>query len=361
MGGSNRSLAELLDALGNQIHRVLASPSDGQFLEHVKTHGLIEEHVPLPLTNRLYKVGYIYSMFRIAIWAVRNRKRLSAIHANATTGVGLAMLAGVAGRVPVVAWIHDPTTSPIRRKLVPITRRLHPRTRWAAVSLVAARVAGEYALVDPDAVKIVPNPIDRRRVLAPPPPAADTLCVGFLGGTSERKGFDMMPEVIEATSHLPLRWKLFIDTDRRLPTAESEVVDRLRGLGGDRVEILPRQPDVRKVYGVCHLVFAPSRHESFCRVVAESMANGIPVAASDLEPIRDLLGNDEAGLLFPAGDSRAAVEAISSLAGDASLRTRLGEEGKKRSAPFEPATVARAMLELYGVGNGTPEQGTVPR
>ncbi len=39
------------------------------------------------------------------------------------------------------------------------------------------------------------------------------------------------------------------------------------------------------------------------------MLNGIPVVASDIEPLRELLGDDEAGLLFPPGDAVAAAAA----------------------------------------------------
>ena len=80
---------------------------------------------------------------------------------------------------------------------------------------------------------------------------------------------------------------------------------RLRAMAADgRVSLEGKFPDVREVYARCDVVVCPSVLESFCRVAAEAMLNGIPVVGSDLAPIRALLGDDEAGLLFPGGRHR---------------------------------------------------------
>ena len=93
--------------------------------------------------------------------------------------------------------------------------------------------------------------------------------------------------------------------------------------------------------------------ESFCRVAAEAMLNGIPVAGSDLPPIRALLGDDEAGLLFPVGDTERAAAAIARLVADDGLRARLGAAGRRRAAPYDPASVRRQLLALYGIADRT--------
>ena len=93
----------------------------------------------------------------------------------------------------------------------------------------------------------------------------------------------------------------------------------------------------------------PSVLESFCRVAAEAMLNGIPVVGSDLAPIRALLGDDEAGLLFPVGDTHRAAEAIARLVADGG-RTALGAAGGGGRRP----TTRRASVascSLYGVAD----------
>ena len=49
-----------------------------------------------------------------------------------------------------------------------------------------------------------------------------------------------------------------------------------------RLEIRGKLTDVRKAYAECHVVVCPSVRESFCRVAAEAMLNGLPVVGTDL-------------------------------------------------------------------------------
>ena len=129
---------------------------------------------------------------------------------------------------------------------------------------------------------------------------------------------------------------------------------RLREMADDgRVSLEGKFPDVRAVYARCDVVVCPSVLESFCRVAAEAMLNGIPVVGSDLAPIRALLGEDEAGLLFPVGDKQRAAEAIARLVADDGLRARLGAAGRRRAAPYNPASVRRQLLALYGIADRT--------
>jgi phosphatidyl-myo-inositol alpha-mannosyltransferase len=77
------------------------------------------------------------------------------------------------------------------------------------------------------------------------------------------------------------------------------------------------------------------------------MLNGIPVVGSDLPPIRELLGDDEAGVIVPVGDTAAAAAAVTRLVGDEGLRARLGASGRRRALAYDPATVRRQLLGLY--------------
>jgi glycosyltransferase involved in cell wall biosynthesis len=79
------------------------------------------------------------------------------------------------------------------------------------------------------------------------------------------------------------------------------------------------------------------------------MLNGLPVVGSDLPPIRELIGDDEAGLLVPPEDVDAAAKAIIRLVDDPELRARLGAHGAERAAAFTPDSVRQALLERYGL------------
>ncbi len=344
IGGSNRSLVTLLENLEGRVNRVLASPRPGTFANFAEGRGVADEWVNLAHSGKLNRLRRLWDGIRLAWWSARNRKRLLAIHANATTGLNAVALAAVASRRPVVAWIHDPVSSRWGRWLGPWVRRLIPRLTITAVSSTAAGVAAEGGLVAPDDAVIVPNPLDPKDVVFTNPTPRRSVTVAVLGGSTYRKGFDLIPPIAEAVADLPIQWQIYIT---HLPTPENKAIwDQLEAMGSERVDIVGRVADVTIAYAGADIVLVPSREESFCRIAAEAMMNGIPVVATDIPPLRDLLG-DGAGLLFPPEDTEGAAVAIRSFATDEVAREHAGAIGRKRGEAFLPSGVAEQMLFLY--------------
>ncbi len=349
VGGSTRSLATVLGSLDGDADRVLAGPPTGKFVGLVGDNGAAETVLPLidhrPSWRPLRRA---WSALRLAWWVWRHRRWLSAIHANGLKELSLALPAALLGRVRLVVWVHNFLLPPSVKLLGPLWRLLLPRmdVRWAAVSPLAADLAAGAGLVARDDVVIVPNPIDPADVVAGDRADHTPVTVAYLGAPRAYKGFPDLPAIVEATDP-SVRWLVFSHpTDDDL----APTWDRLRALEAEgRLEIRGKLTDVRQAYACCDIVVCPSVRESFCRVAAEAMLNGIPVVGTDLEPIRDLLGDDEAGLVVPVGDPTAAGAAVMRLATDADLRARLGEAGRGRAARFAPAAVRRQLLRLYGL------------
>jgi len=324
----------------------------------VEARGLADMYVRLPRSRKLRRLSRIIASLRLAAWVIRHRHHLNAIHANATTGLYLALPAVLLTRVLIVVWVHDPISSPWGRRLGPILRPLVRNVQWTAVSSTARQVVVSTGLCRPQDVEIVPNPVDPFEVLADEEPtrSGDSLTIGYLTGTTYRKGFDLLPAVIDRLTDLRIEWRLFI-TPRRA-VFDDHVWEALERLPKARISVPGRDPDVRQVYRQCDVVFVPSREESFSLVTAEAMLNQIPVVASDIPAIRGLLGDNEAGLLFPRGDVEAAAAALRRLALDADLRASLGKAGRQRAARYRPSAIAQMMLGKYGLA--TPRSVKAP-
>jgi glycosyltransferase involved in cell wall biosynthesis len=345
-------LANVLGYLDGEAVRILAGPARGRFVSLVDTQGDAEERLPV-ISNapRLRPLRRAWSAVRIAAFAVRNRSRLAAIHANGLKELSLSLPAAFVGRVPLVVWVHNFLLPPSVRRLGWLWRRLLPRcdVRWAAVSALARDLVVDAGLADRVDVAIVPNPIDPDDVLAAGRVPHDPPHVAYLGSPREYKGFQFLPAIIEAVGdRAPVRWLVFShQTDDDLASTW-QALRTMEAAG--RIEIRGKLTDVRAAYADCDVVVCPSVRESFCRVAAEAMLNGIPVVGSDLAPIRDLLGADESGLLFSPGDIGAAADAVVRLAKDAELRAGLGEAGRRRAADFAPSAVRHRLLSLYHPG-----------
>jgi glycosyltransferase involved in cell wall biosynthesis len=119
---------------------------------------------------------------------------------------------------------------------------------------------------------------------------------------------------------------------------------RARAEGAD-VRFLGRVGDQRlaALRAGAAVALAPSRAaETFGMAVAEAMAAGLPVAASRVGALAELLEPDA---LVPPGDADALADAASRLANDGAA----GERGRRRIAELcAPAVVARALAAIYG-------------
>lgn len=91
----------------------------------------------------------------------------------------------------------------------------------------------------------------------------------------------------------------------------------------------------------------PSHTEGTPNGIVEAMSQGIPVIATAVGGIPDMLGRD-AGLLVPVGDARALADAMLRLAGDHALRASMGRAGRARyEATYSPGAVLPLLLETY--------------
>jgi phosphatidyl-myo-inositol alpha-mannosyltransferase len=352
VGGSSSSLQVVLSRLANDLHcSVAAPPGPNRDALMSTAHAL--ELVPLPTIARAGHIRPLTALrasIDLARWCRRRRRNLVAIHANGLVDFVLASVAAAVSRRHVVVWAHDADLTDRRSaRLVPMLRWVVPSVRWAAVSSAASDMLLEAGCADARDVTVVANPIDPATVLAERAPLPGLTRVGFLGNDTTRKGFELLPEIADGLDPETTRLVVFARRHRDLPPEIAAAWDRLDRMT-DRVEIAGRQEDVRSIYAQCDVVLCPSRHESFCRVAAEAMMNGIPVVASDIPAIREVLADGTAGLLFPSGDALAATLALRRLIDDASFRDQMAAAGRARALDFSPDQVVAQLARLYRDG-----------
>ena len=96
-------------------------------------------------------------------------------------------------------------------------------------------------------------------------------------------------------------------------------------------------------------VFAlPSRGDNVPVSVLEAMAEGVPVVATRVGGIPELVADGESGILVEPDDAAGLAAALGRLAADDALRSRLGEGGHTRvQQQFDPADAARRVVAVY--------------
>ena len=92
----------------------------------------------------------------------------------------------------------------------------------------------------------------------------------------------------------------------------------------------------------------PSRYESFGMVLAEAMAVGIPVIATNVAGIPHLIKNEETGFLINVGDLNQLVEIIRTLIGNKEYARKIGQNAKKAAClRWHPKIIAQKTIEVY--------------
>ncbi len=157
----------------------------------------------------------------------------------------------------------------------------------------------------------------------------------FVGRLVERKG---VTHLIEAVRRLPaeLHARLVVIGDG---PERQELGTRVRDLGlEDRVQILGRVSDeeLRATYARSDVLVLPSivdargDTEGLGVVLLEAMSYSVPVVASDIGGITDIVENEKSGLLVPPGDPARLAQALERLGRDPALASRLGSAGAER-------------------------------
>jgi glycosyltransferase involved in cell wall biosynthesis len=346
VAGSSRSLATLLAHLPADYRRVVAAPR-GAFTAFVSERQLAEEFVTIRSPGRIRTLTRVAASLSLGKWIIVHGRSIAAVHANGLADFGIVWPGAWLAGVPVVVWSHKPgAVAPRTRRSALVGRWLVRRLRWVAASVVALETLVDGGFTERERIEIIENPIDPADVVAPRV-CADGVTVGFLGDASWRKGFQFLPDIVTRVGQEQVRWLIFAR-----PRANGELAEAWRAVDTmPNVHVVGRELDVRAAYSQCDIVICPSLNESFCRVAAEAMTNGIAVVASDLPALKDLVGDGRAGLLFPIGDVNAAADAVRLLVCDPALRERLGRSGRESASHYDPRVTAARFAEVYATAS----------
>jgi glycosyltransferase involved in cell wall biosynthesis len=114
------------------------------------------------------------------------------------------------------------------------------------------------------------------------------------------------------------------------------------------VEYWGWRDDMAQVYAQSSVVCLPSYREGLPKALLEAAACGRPIVTTDVPGCREIVSDEDNGLLVPARDSWALADALRRLITDRSLRQRMGQRGRQRAIDeFSIERVIAETLALY--------------
>lgn len=237
------------------------------------------------------------------------------LHANASAALaclfcpGVRLLQSIQTTQPSPAWHWR------------MQRWAHPRAdRLVVPSPSVADVAARWSAVPADKLRVISNAVD---VVGDQPPkdrrvSPSSWHVGFIGRLDPIK---RIPNLINAMTHLPEDVHLHIYGQGAEQSRIEQEISRLDL--GSRVTLHGAIAGPESALARIDLLVLPSQAEGFGLVLIEAMAAGVPVVATDVPGIRDVIRNGETGLLMPSAEPEQIADTIKTALGDEALRQRL--------------------------------------
>jgi glycosyltransferase involved in cell wall biosynthesis len=320
--------------------------TDSDFAENVTAYRVWHRRSPIPKTS--YPI-YIWSVFQAYNLLAHQDFRPDIIHAHLYKAGVPAVLIGKKNGVPVVITEHSTE---------------FPRRMLRALDIWKARVAFNRAdVVMPVShslqraieaygirarFQVVPNVVDTQRFH--PPPAHQLrnqdkrmLAVSLLDA-SHKKG---IPQLLEALVEVRDRrddWQLDIVGDGPA-RSEYEVMARDLGLA-ERITfhgIRPRA-EVAQFMRQADFFVLPSLWENLPCVLIEAMASGLPIVATHVGGIPEMV-DDEIGILVPPGDAKSLSVALCSMLESVDEFDR--QAIVQRSDNYSPGSVGKLLHSIY--------------
>lgn len=338
MGGAERLLSDLLPRLRSR------GINTAVLLLGLRSRTLYDGLLARGTEAVVSSPGSIYSPGHINVIRDLVKERgYQIVHAHLFPAIYWAAIAGAGhSKVPIVATEHNTWNRRRRPWMRPLERMIYRRfARVACISAPAAHALRRWLPEITDRVCVIENGIDIEafsRVTTAEHTGRYTII--SVGRLTSQKSFDMLIRAAALLPHTTVRIVGDGPLRRELESLAGSLLVR------DRVEFLGLRTDIPALLASAQVYVQPSAWEGFGIATAEAMCAGLPVVASNVPGLREVVG--DAGLRFAPGSHVELAQQIETLVRNPPLRAFLAEKARARAAQFSIARTVDNYVSLYG-------------
>lgn len=284
------------------------------------------------------------------------------VHAHSTKAGFAARFAGALMRKPVIftahGWAFTEGRSLWKRRLLALAERMAARVtaKIICVSEHDRQLAIRWKVAKPEQLVVIYNGVEPQPFLEVDRSyVREKLCVGrsvvltFVGRLAPQKDPFTLLMALKA---LP-EGLLLIVGDGEL---RSQVERFLQGQDlQDRVRLLGQRSDIPQILAGSDIFILSSKWEGFPYAIIEAMMAGLPVVATRVGGVEEMVENRKTGYLVPANDPLALTKAIQRLLEEPELRKKMGQAGREKA--LRTFTLDRMLTQTQKVYEEVLDEG----
>lgn len=365
-------LSENMAQQGYQTALVTGSPSETE-ADFEEVYSLKPKNFQLiklkKMKRKITGLGDLWTLLEL-IQIIR-REKPDIVHTHTAKAGTLGRIAAFLTGVPVVVHtFHGHVLrgyfSPLFSKLICQIERLLAKKTTAIVTLsegLRHELSSVFRLAPLEKFKVIPlgrelnsffqNSNFLGKLKEEMNLDADSFLIGIIGRLVPIKNHVLL---LEALAQLPRGWDWHLAIVGEGEEKE-RLVEKVNELGlTQKVHFLGWRSDLEKVYAGLDLFVLSSDNEGTPLSIIESFASGVPVVATDVGGVKDMLTRGESrnglslyseGILVPRGDKEALTKAIRFLEEEPDLRRQMGIKARLRANDYSQENLTARMDSLY--------------
>jgi len=339
VGGVETGVVDLARYLTKSGHKAIVISHGGDLVKELESYGVRHITLPVHKKNPLFILKMIPELVRII-----KTEEIDLVHARSRVPAWIAYFACRKTRIPFITTCHGYYTKHFFSKIMGWARSV------VCISNAVARHMIEDFGVPYERIRLVHRGVDLERFeFVPPENKPQSFRVGLIGRISRIKGIEYFLEAIaKARLEIPEIKALIVGEGKSDYKEEILILTERLGLK-DCVEFLGKRKDIKDILLKLNLLVLPTiTQEGFGRVIIEAGASGVPVIASKVGGVVDIIEDRIDGILIPPKDSDAMAKGISEILKDIELQKKLAKNLRQKiERSFNLEKMVKETISVY--------------